>query len=61
MISITGSREGITTPPSDIVYNVTKAAVRVLAESLEHELRTTSGGEPPRHPVCPCGLCWGEC
>ena len=51
MISITGSREGITTPPSDIVYNVTKAAVRVLAESLEHELRTTSGGEPPRHPV----------
>ena len=43
VISITGSREGITTPPSDIVYNVTKAAVRTLAESLEHELRSTPG------------------
>jgi NAD(P)-dependent dehydrogenase (short-subunit alcohol dehydrogenase family) len=43
VVSITGSREGITTPPSDIVYNASKAAVRVLAESLEHQLRSTPG------------------
>lgn len=43
VIAITGSREGITTPPNDICYNVTKAGVRVLAEGLEHQLRSTSG------------------
>lgn len=43
VIAITGSREGVTTPPSDICYNVAKASVRSLAEGLEHSLRSTKG------------------
>lgn len=35
----TGSKQGITTPPGNPAYNVTKAAVRVLTEQLSHELR----------------------
>ena len=35
----TGSKQGITTPPGNPGYNVTKAAVRVLTEQLAHELR----------------------
>lgn len=34
-----GSKEGITTPPGNAVYNVSKAALRVLTEQLAHELR----------------------
>lgn len=35
----TGSKQGITTPPGNPAYNVSKAAVRVLSEQLAHELR----------------------
>ena len=35
----TGSKQGITTPPGNPGYNVSKAAVRVLSEQLAHELR----------------------
>ncbi len=35
----TGSKQGITTPPGNPGYNVTKAAVKVLSEQLAHELR----------------------
>lgn len=35
----TGSKQGITTPPGNPAYNVSKAAVRVLTEQLAHELR----------------------
>ena len=35
----TGSKQGITTPPGNPGYNVSKAAVRVLTEQLAHELR----------------------
>lgn len=34
-----GSKEGITTPPGNAAYAVSKAAVRVLTEQLAHELR----------------------
>jgi len=40
----TGSKQGITTPPGNPGYNVSKAAVRVLTEQLAHELRV--GGAP---------------
>lgn len=40
----TGSKQGITTPPGNPAYNVSKAAVRVLTEQLAHELR--KAGEP---------------
>ncbi len=35
----TGSKQGITTPPGNPGYNVTKAGVKVLTEMLAHELR----------------------
>lgn len=38
----TGSKQGITTPPGNPAYNVSKAAVKVLSEQLAHELREAS-------------------
>ncbi|WP_027245977.1 SDR family NAD(P)-dependent oxidoreductase [Leisingera daeponensis] len=35
----TGSKQGITTPPGNPGYNVSKAAVKVLTEMLAHDLR----------------------
>ncbi len=34
----TGSKQGITTPPGDTAYNVSKAAIKVLTEALAHDL-----------------------
>ena len=39
LVIITGSKQGITTPPGDPAYNVSKAGVKVFAEALAHELR----------------------
>ncbi len=49
----TGSKQGITTPPGDTAYNVSKAGVKVLTEALEHSLRTTSGGRVRAHLLIP--------
>jgi NAD(P)-dependent dehydrogenase (short-subunit alcohol dehydrogenase family) len=38
----TGSKQGITCPPGDTAYNVSKAGVKVVTEALAHELRNTS-------------------
>jgi len=35
----TGSKQGITCPPGDTAYNVSKAAVKALTEGLAHSLR----------------------
>lgn len=35
----TGSKQGITTPPGNPAYNISKAAVRILTEQMAHELR----------------------
>lgn len=35
----TGSKQGITTPPGNPGYNVSKAGVKVLSEALAHDLR----------------------
>ncbi|MFG1246093.1 SDR family NAD(P)-dependent oxidoreductase [Xanthobacter flavus] len=43
LIVNTGSKQGITTPPSDPAYNVSKAGVKAFTEALEHELRNTPG------------------
>ncbi len=40
----TGSKQGITTPPGDPAYNVSKAGVKVFTEALAHEMRST--GKP---------------
>ena len=49
----TGSKQGITNPPGDAAYNVTKAAVKSLTESLAHQLRNTDGGRISAHLLIP--------
>jgi NAD(P)-dependent dehydrogenase (short-subunit alcohol dehydrogenase family) len=39
----TGSKQGMTCPPGDTAYNVSKAGVKVLTEALQHKLRSTEG------------------
>jgi len=38
-----GSKQGITNPPGNAAYNVTKSALKTYTEALEHELRNTQG------------------
>jgi NAD(P)-dependent dehydrogenase (short-subunit alcohol dehydrogenase family) len=49
----TGSKQGITTPPGDTAYNVSKAGVKVLTEALAHELRNTKGCSITAHLLIP--------
>src|SRR6267378_4211823 len=44
LIINTGSKQGITTPPGDAAYNVSKAGVKAFTEALQHELRNTAKG-----------------
>ncbi len=41
LIVNTGSKQGITTPPGDPAYNISKAGVKVFTEALQHHLRNT--------------------
>ncbi|KAI9032287.1 hypothetical protein DFJ74DRAFT_329974 [Hyaloraphidium curvatum] len=41
MIINTGSKQGITTPPGNLSYNISKAMVKVFTEGLAHELRNS--------------------
>lgn len=43
LIINTGSKQGITTPPGDPAYNLSKAGVKVFTEALQHELRNMPG------------------
>jgi len=49
----TGSKQGITTPPGDPAYNVSKAGVKVLTEQLAHELRSIPGCRITAHLLIP--------
>jgi NAD(P)-dependent dehydrogenase (short-subunit alcohol dehydrogenase family) len=49
----TGSKQGITTPPGDTAYNVTKAGVKVVTEAAAHELRNTEGCRVTAHLLVP--------
>jgi NAD(P)-dependent dehydrogenase (short-subunit alcohol dehydrogenase family) len=49
----TGSKQGITTPPGDPAYNVSKAGVKVFTEALAHELRNTEGARITAHLLIP--------
>jgi len=49
----TGSKQGITTPPGDTAYNVTKAGIKVLTEALAHSLRNEPGGKVTAHLMIP--------
>lgn len=53
LIINTGSKQGITTPPGDTAYNVTKAGVKVLTEGLQHTLRNTEGCQVSAHLLVP--------
>ena len=49
----TGSKQGITTPPGDPAYNVSKAGVKVFTEALAHELRNTPDCRLTAHLMIP--------
>ena len=49
----TGSKQGITTPPGDTAYNVSKAGIKVLTEGLQHSLRNTPGCKVSAHLLVP--------
>lgn len=53
LIINTGSKQGITTPPGDPAYNVSKAGVKAFTEALQHELRNTAGGQISAHLLIP--------
>ena len=49
----TGSKQGITTPPGDPAYNVSKSAVKTFTEALAHELRNTERHQLTAHLLIP--------
>jgi NAD(P)-dependent dehydrogenase (short-subunit alcohol dehydrogenase family) len=49
----TGSKQGITCPPGNTAYNVSKAGVKVLTEALAHSLRNTDGQKITAHLLIP--------
>lgn len=49
----TGSKQGITLPPGNPAYNVSKAAVKAYTESLSHELRNIPGAQVSAHLMIP--------
>src|ERR1700676_1120511 len=53
LIINTGSKQGITTPPGNPAYNVSKAGVKALTEALQHELRNIDGCKISAHLMIP--------
>ena len=53
LIINTGSKQGITTPPGDPAYNVSKAGVKAFTEALQHELRNATGDRISAHLLIP--------
>jgi hypothetical protein len=53
LIINTGSKQGITTPPGDPAYNVSKAGVKAFTEVLQHELRNAAGSQISAHLLIP--------
>jgi NAD(P)-dependent dehydrogenase (short-subunit alcohol dehydrogenase family) len=49
----TGSKQGITCPPGNTAYNVSKAGVKVLTEAVQHQLRNTPGCRLTAHLLVP--------
>jgi NAD(P)-dependent dehydrogenase (short-subunit alcohol dehydrogenase family) len=49
----TGSKQGITCPPGDTAYNVSKAGIKVLTEALAHSLRNVEGQHITAHLLIP--------
>ncbi len=53
LIINTGSKQGITTPPGNAAYNVSKAAVKAFTEATAHELRNRPGSQVSAHLLIP--------
>jgi NAD(P)-dependent dehydrogenase (short-subunit alcohol dehydrogenase family) len=53
LILCTGSKQGITTPPGNPAYNVSKAGVKAFTEALAHQLRNTPGCRVSAHLLIP--------
>jgi NAD(P)-dependent dehydrogenase (short-subunit alcohol dehydrogenase family) len=53
LIINTGSKQGITTPPGDPAYNISKAGVKAFTEALQHELRNTPDCKITAHLLIP--------
>jgi len=53
LIINTGSKQGITNPPGNPAYNVSKAGVKALTEQLAHELRNTANCQVQAHLLVP--------
>ncbi len=53
LIINTGSKQGITTPPGDPAYTVSKAGVTAFTEALQHELRNIEGCRVSAHLLIP--------
>ena len=53
LIINTGSKQGITTPPGNPAYNVSKAGVKAQTEALQHELRNIPGCRISAHLMIP--------
>jgi NAD(P)-dependent dehydrogenase (short-subunit alcohol dehydrogenase family) len=53
LIINTGSKQGITTPPGEPAYNVSKAGVKAFTEALAHELRNSAGCTITAHLLIP--------
>jgi NAD(P)-dependent dehydrogenase (short-subunit alcohol dehydrogenase family) len=49
----TGSKQGITTPPGDPAYNVSKAGVKAFTEALQHDLRNRKDCRISAHLLIP--------
>lgn len=49
----TGSKQGITQPPGDTAYNVSKSGVRSLTEGSAHSLREQTKGRISAHLLIP--------
>jgi NAD(P)-dependent dehydrogenase (short-subunit alcohol dehydrogenase family) len=49
----TGSKQGITNPPGNLIYNVTKSALKTYTEGLQHELRNRPGCRVSAHLLIP--------
>ncbi|HEX2672042.1 MAG TPA: SDR family NAD(P)-dependent oxidoreductase, partial [Polyangiaceae bacterium] len=49
----TGSKQGITSPPGNYAYNLSKAALRNYTESLAHALRGACGARISAHLLIP--------
>lgn len=53
LIINTGSKQGITQPPGNTAYNVSKAGVKALTEGLAHTLREQTGNRVTAHLLIP--------